>query len=80
MIKNAEEFVKLRESEKEEEYQRAAREAASTEVWQEVIEKYPHMKKWVAYNKTVPNEILEILAEDIDLFLRYNNSQRSFQR
>lgn len=70
MICNAEEFLNLRESKKEHEYQRAAREPAPLAVWKEVIKKYPHMRRWVAYNKTVPNEILQVLAQDIDKEVR----------
>ncbi|UIO41551.1 hypothetical protein LOY85_22545 [Brevibacillus brevis] len=32
------------------------------DVWQEVIQKYPDMSFWVAQNKSVPVEILSILA------------------
>ncbi len=66
MIKSAREFVKLRNSERPEEYLRSANEAAQTDVWLEVLKGYPSMKVWVAHNKTIPIEILEILAEDPD--------------
>jgi hypothetical protein len=66
VIRSAEEFVALRESEDPCEYGRAARDDASIEVWKEVILSYPEMRKWVAYNKTVPIGILEILANDSD--------------
>jgi hypothetical protein len=64
MIQSAEEFYQLRISEKAEEYNRAAHEEATLEIWLEVIEKFPEMKEWVAHNKTVPIEILEILSHD----------------
>ena len=57
MIKTAEEFVNLRCSEHPDEYSRAARETAGINVWYDVIQKYPDMKEWVAYNKTTPKEI-----------------------
>ncbi|TMP38170.1 HEAT repeat domain-containing protein [Pseudoalteromonas rubra] len=63
MIESAEEFVRLRMSEKQAEYTRAAHDEASLEVWIKVIENYPDMAVWVAQNKTIPYEILELLAD-----------------
>jgi len=71
MIESAEEFVYLRNSEVIEEYGRAANEEASLDTWQEVIMRYPEMKKWVAHNKSVPLEILRILAADSDRDVRW---------
>ena len=71
MIESAEEFVSLRTSENPELYQKAASESAKEEIWREVIEKYPDMKVWVARNKTVPSNILEILSRDADADVRY---------
>ena len=62
MIESAEEFVRLRTSENQEEYSRAAHDEAPIEVWIEVIENYPDMAFWVAQNKTLPYELLELLA------------------
>ena len=70
MILSAEEFVRLRTSEREEEYNLAGHSEAPLEVWLEVIEKYPDYRKWVAYNKKVPIEILEILSNDADYVVR----------
>ena len=66
MIESAEEFVRLRTSENIAEYSRAVKVEASIEVWNEVIEHYPDMSFWVAQNKTVPYEILELLADHIE--------------
>lgn len=66
MIKSAKEFVDLRTSQHPEEYLRAASETAPLEVWFDVVEKYPEMKEWVARNKTVPMQVLERLALDVD--------------
>jgi hypothetical protein len=66
MIASAEEFVELRRSERQEEYSRAAQESAPREVWLEVIQRFPDMRFWVAQNKTVPVEVLEVLARDPD--------------
>ena len=70
MINSAEEFVALRTSEIREEYLRAATESAPIEVWQQVLDRFPGMKTWVAHNKTIPVEILEILARDSDARVR----------
>ncbi|MBW5468496.1 HEAT repeat domain-containing protein [Brevibacillus formosus] len=63
MITSAEEFVRLRTSENPDEYLRAAWDEAPLDVWHEVIQKYPDMSFWVAQNKTVPIEILKLLAK-----------------
>ncbi len=66
MIGSAEEFARLRLSQVREEYERAAQEPAPPEVWLEVIERYPELRKWVAHNKTTSAEILQTLATDKD--------------
>jgi hypothetical protein len=71
MIKSAEEFVRLRNSEIRQEYIRSADEAASIEIWFEVIERFHEMKVWVAHNKTVPVAVLELLANDTDPRVRF---------
>lgn len=76
MITSAEEFIKLRLSEKMEEYHRAAHDAAPEEVWLNIIQKYPKMRKWVAHNKTVKGKILELLAEDKDWRVRVQVAER----
>jgi hypothetical protein len=64
MIQSAEEFVRLRSSGNPAEYLRAATDEAPIEVWREVISNHHEMRSWVAHNKTVPLEILVILARD----------------
>jgi hypothetical protein len=64
MIRSAEEFLHLRNSEQPEEYGRAATEPANEAVWREIIETYPDMRIWVAHNKTVPLATLRMLAKD----------------
>ncbi|MET9759310.1 hypothetical protein ABZ016_09660 [Streptomyces sp. NPDC006372] len=71
MIESAEEFIRLRFSDDPEEYRRASAESASLEVWTEVVEQYPEARFWVAHNKTVPLEILRVLATDPDPRVRY---------
>jgi len=70
LISSAEEFVFLRTSERLEEYTRAAYEDATDVVWMDVISKFPEMREWVAHNKTVPLNILEILARDTNESVR----------
>ena len=70
MIESAAEFERLRLSEDPAEYNRAAGEPASFEVWMDVVTNYPHLRFWVAQNKTVPLEMLELLADDPDFQVR----------
>lgn len=65
-ITTAAEFVRLRTSDESELYHRAAHDTAEVETWFEVIDQYPEMRFWVAQNKTVPIEILRVLAQDDD--------------
>lgn len=70
MMHSAEEFVSLRTSDDRLMYERASTEQASVETWTEVIIRFPEMRKWVAHNKTVPLEILRVLARDADPSVR----------
>jgi hypothetical protein len=70
MITSATEFIRLRTSEVQEEYQRAAHEAAPLEVWWELVRDYPERRFWVVHNKTVPLEILEAMSTDDDTAVR----------
>ncbi|MBP1963025.1 hypothetical protein [Paenibacillus aceris] len=72
MINSAEEFVRLRLSDNIEEYLKAAWDEAPLDVWLEVIGTYPEMREWVAHNKSIPVEIMEILADDADERIRFN--------
>jgi len=67
---SAEEFVRLRQSERSEDYLRATTENAEIDVWLEIINQFPSMRIWVAQNKTVPMEILSMLARDEDPAVR----------
>jgi hypothetical protein len=70
MIDSAEEFVRLRTSEGPEDYNRAANEAATVEVWKDVIRRFPDMKQWVIHNKQIQLEILELMARDTSASIR----------
>ncbi|MGC4060019.1 MAG: hypothetical protein QM749_03850 [Aquabacterium sp.] len=64
MIHSADEFVRLRTSDHREEYLLAAEDDAPLTVWLDVIHRFPEMREWVVHNKTVPLEVLELLARD----------------
>ncbi|THV42931.1 hypothetical protein [Glycomyces buryatensis] len=70
MIGSADEFVTLRSSGDPAEYRRAAHEEAPLAVWLAVIDGHPEYRKWVAHNKTVPLEVLDLLAGDEDAIVR----------
>ena len=71
MIKSAEEFKRLRISENLEGQRLAALESAEITVWYETITKFPELKEWVINNKTIQIEILEFLATDYAVNVRY---------
>ena len=70
MIRSAEQFVALRCSDERTDYEQAATEQATFEIWADIIARFPEMRTWVAHNKTVPLEILRILAKDADHVVR----------
>ena len=70
MIESAEQFRSLRESERADEYSRAAHDEAPLEVWLDIIDRMPDMRFWVAQNKTVPILVLDKLADDMDSRVR----------
>jgi hypothetical protein len=43
---------------------------ASVETWLDVVVRFPDMQVWVAHNKTVPLEVLEVLRHDPDQRVR----------
>lgn len=70
MILSSDEFIRLRTSDKPDEYRRSAYDEASHEVWVDIINRYPGMRIWVAHNKTVPIDILHILSNDRETDVR----------
>ena len=76
MIKTAEEFIRLRQSELKEDQERATHEPADLNVWTDVVNKYPEFKTWVIHNKTIQIEILETLAKDKDANVRYDVARK----
>jgi hypothetical protein len=77
MINSADEFIQLRTSSKPSECLRAASDKAPVEVWHEIIDRHPHMRSWVAHNKTVPAEIVAILACDQDSDVRLSVAMKN---
>lgn len=69
-MRSAEEFIALRSSDNADDYMRAANDDAPLDVWWEVIAEHPDMRFWVAQNKTVPLEVLHVLAGDEDARVR----------
>jgi hypothetical protein len=67
MILSTDEFVQLRDRNNE----RATRDCAPECVWLEIIAQHPEMKKWVVHNKTVPQSVLEMLADDPEPEIRF---------
>lgn len=65
-LSSAEEFVRLRSSQDPHEYGAADLGTATVDVWQDVVDRYPDYRRWVARNKTVPLAILTLLADDPD--------------
>jgi hypothetical protein len=70
MIESTEEFIKLRTSTDRIEYCRSIEDTASLQVWIDIITVCPEMKEWVVLNKTIPLEVLRILATDSDSKIR----------
>lgn len=71
MIRSAEEFARLRTSEDLREQARAGTDEASIDVWLNVVERFPNLREWVAHNKTVPLQILDLLARDSSSAVRF---------
>ncbi|MET8853864.1 hypothetical protein [Amycolatopsis sp. NPDC004625] len=70
-IRSAAEFISLRDSEDPELYRRAAHDDAPIDVWRDLVDHYAGYRKWVAHNKTVPADILHVLATDEDQEVRF---------
>jgi hypothetical protein len=66
MISSAEQFVRLRESLDPFEYNQAARDISTDEIWFDVISRFPDMTFWVAVNKTISENVIRFLAENND--------------
>ncbi|WP_149030664.1 hypothetical protein [Kitasatospora sp. MBT66] len=76
MIESADEFVRLRLGGDGADYQRIKRDEAPLEVWLEIARDYPDMRFWVAFNRTVPAEVLRLLGQDDDWRVRARIASR----
>lgn len=77
MIESVEEFIRLRRSEDPAEYLRAAHDEAPLAVWLDLIAHHPGMRSWAAHNKTVPIDVLSILACDPDSDVRFSVAMKN---
>ncbi|MFJ6573656.1 hypothetical protein ACIQNU_40290 [Streptomyces sp. NPDC091292] len=71
MIETAADFVRLVESEDPVERRRSTCEDAPLSVWEALVTSRPDMRFWVANNRTVPDDILRMLARDNDWRVRH---------
>ncbi|MFC9498282.1 hypothetical protein [Streptomyces sp. NPDC056982] len=69
-ITSVEEFIRLRDSEDPEEYNRSAWATLPLPVWWDLVRNHPDMRFWAAHNRTVPSEILAELIKDPDWRVR----------
>ncbi len=79
MITSAEEFVRLRQSEVTADYERAATDSASDDVWLEVIESFGVFASWVAHNKSISETIIRKLysLDNLDVQLVLASKRRT---
>lgn len=80
MIDDAKEWIRLRRSEEREEYMRSAVEEVPLDVWKQIYELAPDLRCFIAYSKTSPHEMLEILARDDDWRVRNAAANRADAR
>jgi hypothetical protein len=71
MISSAQEFADLCASNDAALRERASKENALPTTWLQVLDLYPDLKIHVIWNKTVPIEILRVLARDSDAEVRF---------
>ncbi|WP_153099845.1 hypothetical protein [Paraburkholderia hayleyella] len=71
MIHSAEEFKQYVESDNEDEFLKS-REAASDDVWFDVLSKYPELSRQVAFNSSISVHVLERLSESRDSEVRWD--------
>ena len=70
MIISAEEFLDLCSSTDPEDMNKTLSDNAALETWVAIIEKYPERRIDVAQNRTIPREIMQILASCEDRRVR----------
>ena len=70
MIKSADEFLMLLNSESQEGYFKTGREEASDLIWLEIIENHEEARVWVARNRTISDKVIMRLIMDNDPIVR----------
>jgi asparagine synthetase A len=76
MFIRPEDFLGLIELNDEQSLQRLRSETATESVWEEIINKHPHARRAVTLNKTLPENILRLLARDTDPLVRADIAMR----
>lgn len=70
MIRSKEEFIELCSSQDAEMVNRTLSDNAAIETWNEIIETHPERRIDIAQNRTIPDEIIRILASCNDPTVR----------
>ena len=70
MIASVAEFIHLVRSDEAADRKRSAWEQAPVDVWLDVVRDHPDMRVWAANNRTIPVEVMQILARDSDWRVR----------
>lgn len=70
-IESSDEFLKILDDDEKMQSDRSRFCHAAEAVWLQILDDYPHLKKWVAWNKTIPDKILNTLSEDNDSEVRW---------
>lgn len=76
MIETATEFLRLVESDDPADRKRSSVDCAPVSVWTSIVADHPEMRFWVAHNRTVPREVLRLLAVDPDWRVRHRVAAR----
>lgn len=76
MITSLSEYESLLNSDDLEDRHRVARDSAPAEVWLKIISEVPEYRAFVVQNKTLPLDVLRILAQDVDRDVRFTVAMR----
>ncbi|ANY23612.1 hypothetical protein [Gordonia terrae] len=76
MITSLSEYESLLNSDDLEDRHRVARDSAPAEVWLRIISEVPEYRAFVVQNKTLPLDVLRILAQDVDRDVRFTVAMR----
>src|ERR1700744_6178108 len=76
MIMSVQEYLELLESDDPESRDRVRHDSAADNVWYEIIQDYPKLRRIIPWNRTVPPMILELLAKDADCSVRREVASR----